>query len=91
MGSTVAASVSARLIGIGVARETPVAVVENASRANRRLMHGTLKDLPDLASRTDLSGPVMVIIGEAVAGGRFTHSEPLGKTVDQTLNLETAP
>ncbi|MCA0256558.1 MAG: siroheme synthase CysG [Proteobacteria bacterium] len=91
MGSTVAASVAARLIGIGVARETPVAVVENASRANRRLMHGTLKDLPDLASRTDLSGPVMVIIGEAVAGGRFTHSEPLGKTVDQTLNLETAP
>lgn len=90
MGSTVAASVAARLIGIGVARETPVAVVENASRANRRLLHGTLKDLPDLARRDDLSGPVMVIIGEAVAGGRFIHSDPLAATIPANL-LETAP
>lgn len=77
MGSTVAASVAGRLMQAGLARETPVAVVENASRASRRLLHGTLKDLPDLTSRDDLSGPVMVIIGEAVAGGRFTHSETL--------------
>ncbi|MCX8997750.1 siroheme synthase CysG [Rhizobiaceae bacterium BDR2-2] len=77
MGSTVAASVADRLMQVGLARETPVAVVENASRANRRLLHGTLKDLPDLAARDDLAGPVMVIIGEAVAGGRFTHSENL--------------
>lgn len=88
MGSTVAASVAERLIAVGLARETPVAVVENASRANRRLLHGTLKDLPDLAGRDDLSGPVMVIIGEAVAGGRFTHSESLaaaGKAAVATL------
>lgn len=77
MGSTVAASVAERLMQVGLAAETPVAVVENASRANRRLLHGTLKDLPALAGRDDLSGPVMVIIGEAVAGGCFTHSENL--------------
>lgn len=77
MGSTVAASVAERLMQVGLARETPVAVVENASRANRRLLHGTLKDLPDLAGRDDLSGPVMVVIGEAVAGARFDHSENL--------------
>ncbi len=77
MGSTVAASVAERLMQVGLAPETPVAVVENASRADRRLLHGTLKDLPDLAGRDDLSGPVMVIIGEAVAGGRFDHSENL--------------
>jgi uroporphyrin-III C-methyltransferase/precorrin-2 dehydrogenase/sirohydrochlorin ferrochelatase len=40
-------------------------------------MHGTLKDLPDLEFRDELTGPVMVIIGDAVAGANFDHSEPL--------------
>lgn len=90
MGSTVAASVAERLMQVGLAPETPVAVVENASRVSRRLLHGTLKDLPDLASRDDLSGPVMVIIGEAVAGARFTHSENLAaKPVVAATLVET--
>lgn len=87
MGSTVAASVAERLISVGLARETPVAVVENASRANRRLLHGTLKDLPDLAGRSDLGGPVMVIIGEAVAGARFTQSEALATSSKAVADL----
>jgi uroporphyrin-III C-methyltransferase/precorrin-2 dehydrogenase/sirohydrochlorin ferrochelatase len=36
-----------------------------------------LKELPDLEARDDLAGPVMVIIGEAVAGANFEKSEPL--------------
>lgn len=77
MGSTVAASVAERLMGAGLDAETTVAVVENASRADRRLFHGVLKELPDLEARDDLAGPVMVIIGEAVAGANFEKSEPL--------------
>lgn len=77
MGRTVAASVAGRLMQAGLPPETTVAVIENASRRDRRLMHGTLKDLPDLEHRDELSGPVMVIIGEAVAGANFEQSEPL--------------
>ena len=77
MGRTVAASVAERLMQAGLPAETTVAVVENASRAERRLFHGTLKDLPDLQSRDELDGPVMVIIGDAVAGANFTRSQPL--------------
>ncbi|WP_246755164.1 siroheme synthase CysG [Rhizobium lusitanum] len=77
MGRTVAASVAGRLMEAGLPAETTVAVIENASRRDRRLMHGTLKDLPDLEHRDELSGPVMVIIGEAVAGANFEQSEPL--------------
>ncbi|MCQ1572487.1 siroheme synthase CysG [Neorhizobium galegae] len=77
MGRTVAASVAERLMGAGLAPETTVAVIENASRADRRLFHGVLRELPDLEARDDLSGPVMVIIGEAVAGANFNKSEPL--------------
>ena len=77
MGRTVAASVARRLMQAGLPAETTVAVIENASRADRRLLHGILKDLPDLEDRTELSGPVMVIIGDAVAGANFARSEPL--------------
>ncbi|WP_173512702.1 siroheme synthase CysG [Sinorhizobium psoraleae] len=77
MGRTVAASVAARLMQAGLPQETTVAVIENASRAERRLLHGILRDLPDLEARTELDGPVMVIIGDAVAGANFGRSEPL--------------
>jgi len=77
MGRTVAASVAGRLMEAGLPAETTVAVVENASRREKRLLHGTLKDLPGLEHRDELSGPVMVIIGDAVAGANFEHSEPL--------------
>jgi uroporphyrin-III C-methyltransferase/precorrin-2 dehydrogenase/sirohydrochlorin ferrochelatase len=61
----------------GLPPETTVAVIENASRADRRLLHGILRDLPDLQNRNELTGPVMVIIGDAVAGANFELSEPL--------------
>jgi len=77
MGSSVAASVAERLMGAGLSADTTVAVIENASRADRKLLHGVLSELPDLEARDDLAGPVMVIIGEAVAGANFEQSEPL--------------
>jgi uroporphyrin-III C-methyltransferase/precorrin-2 dehydrogenase/sirohydrochlorin ferrochelatase len=77
MGRTVAASVAGRLMDAGLSADTTVAVIENASRADRKLFHGILSELPDLEARDDLDGPVMVIIGEAVAGANFAKSEPL--------------
>jgi uroporphyrin-III C-methyltransferase/precorrin-2 dehydrogenase/sirohydrochlorin ferrochelatase len=77
MGRTVAAAVAARLMNAGLPRDTAVAIVENASQAACRLLHGTLAELPRLEARDDLTGPVMVIIGDAVAGANFSHSEHL--------------
>lgn len=85
MGRTVAARVAGRLMEAGMARETTIAVVENASRANRRKFHGTLAHLPNLESRDDLSGPVMVIIGDAVAGANFNRSTLLTAKAPQAL------
>jgi uroporphyrin-III C-methyltransferase/precorrin-2 dehydrogenase/sirohydrochlorin ferrochelatase len=41
------------------------------------MFHGTLADLPSLQERAELAGPVMTIIGDAVAGADFSRSEPL--------------
>ncbi|WP_299863538.1 siroheme synthase CysG [uncultured Hoeflea sp.] len=79
MGRSVAASVAERLIEAGLPADMTVAAVENASRDERRMFHGTLADLPALEQRDDLAGPVMVIIGDAVAGANFDHSTPLAE------------
>lgn len=90
MGRTVAASVSERLMDAGLSRDTTVAVIENASRADRKLFHGVLSELPSLEARDDLDGPVMVIIGEAVAGANFDKSEPLSAFRKSVRNQEYA-
>lgn len=77
MGRTIAADVAKRLIDAGLSPDTAVAVVENASLASKRLLHGTLADLPSLQAREELTGPVMTIIGDAVAGANFANSTPL--------------
>ena len=87
MGRTVAASVAERLMAAGLAEDTTVAVVENAGRRDSRRMHGTLRELPGLEARTELPGPVRVIIGAAVAGADFSRSEPLGAR--QSAELES--
>ncbi|MET0576500.1 MAG: siroheme synthase CysG [Mesorhizobium sp.] len=77
MGRSVAADVATRLMDAGLSPDTAVAVVENASLPGRRRFHGTLADLRSLQVRDDLDGPVMTIIGDAVAGADFSRSEPL--------------
>jgi uroporphyrin-III C-methyltransferase/precorrin-2 dehydrogenase/sirohydrochlorin ferrochelatase len=90
MGRSVAASVAERLISAGLPSETTVAVIENASRRDRRMLHGVLADLPGLDARDDLTGPVMVIIGEAVAGANLDNSEPLLSRERQTADFTGA-
>lgn len=88
MGRSNAASVASRLMASGLSEDTTVAVVENAGRRDSRLMHGTLAELPALEARDELKGPVMVIIGDAVAGGNFTRSEPLRGTIASLAPFE---
>jgi uroporphyrin-III C-methyltransferase/precorrin-2 dehydrogenase/sirohydrochlorin ferrochelatase len=81
MGKSVAASIAARLIEGGLAGDTTVAVIENASRSDQRMFYGTLRELPALEARSELKGPVMVIIGDAVAGARIENAVPLNETI----------
>lgn len=88
MGRSVAASVATRLIEAGLSPDTAVAVVENASLPEGRLLHGTLADLPALNSHDELAGPVMTIIGDAVAGADLSRSRPLHRTAAPPIAAE---
>ena len=81
MGRSVAGTVSERLIALGLDAATPVAVIENASRDNRRLMFGALADLPNLQTLKGLDGPVLIFIGRAAAFANLTKAELLSQPV----------
>ncbi len=67
MGHSVAGKVATQLIAAGLSASTPVALIENASRADQRAYAGRLDELPKLAARPEIEGPVLIVIGEVVA------------------------
>ncbi|HET7201277.1 MAG TPA: uroporphyrinogen-III C-methyltransferase [Burkholderiales bacterium] len=73
MGAGLARSISTELIERGKPASTPVALVENASLPERRVLFGTLAELPALALRAG-DGPVVVVLGEVLRSGLIRHS-----------------
>lgn len=66
MGAVEAQRVRAELVTRGVPASRPVALVENASRSDERIVRGMLADLVELAAKLG-DGPALMVIGEAVA------------------------
>lgn len=63
MGKRAARFIQGRLMMHGASPATPVTLVENASRAEERVLSGTLAELPALAARLD--GPAVILWGLA--------------------------
>jgi uroporphyrin-III C-methyltransferase/precorrin-2 dehydrogenase/sirohydrochlorin ferrochelatase len=67
MGVGTSAAIAENIIRAGRAPSTPVAVIENGTRANEIRVYGTLSELPHLIQRAGIKGPALLVIGE-VAG-----------------------
>ncbi|MFN7055445.1 siroheme synthase CysG [Hyphomonas sp.] len=67
MGVDTAPTIAERLMAAGRAASTPVAVIENGTRADELRVFGTLGELPFLIEEEGIRGPALLIIGE-VAG-----------------------
>ncbi len=62
-----------RLIAHGRAADTPVAIIENGSRPQQRVLVGTLDELPALASVHQAQSPALLVIGEVAALAARLH------------------
>lgn len=82
MGRSVAGAVAERLTEAGLAPDTPVAAIENASRADESILTGTLRDLPALSQRGDVTGPVLILIGRALADAGRAETAPIAAARD---------
>ena len=52
---------------VWIAPDVPVAVIENAARANMRVLRAPLAALPELVERERVKSPALIIIGEVTA------------------------
>src|SRR5205085_5491583 len=64
MGVKTAPQIAEKLMADGLAPDMPLAVIENAARANMRVLRGPLAGLPDLVLAERVKSPALIVIGE---------------------------
>jgi uroporphyrin-III C-methyltransferase/precorrin-2 dehydrogenase/sirohydrochlorin ferrochelatase len=67
MGLSRAGALAERLIGAGRSPATPVAIIENGTRPDQRVVTGTLADTEKLVSVFELGAPTLIVVGEVAA------------------------
>lgn len=67
MGLATSEAIADKLIADGLAPEIPVAVIENATRPQMRVLLSSLAGLPALVSTHEVKSPAVIVIGD-VAG-----------------------
>jgi uroporphyrin-III C-methyltransferase/precorrin-2 dehydrogenase/sirohydrochlorin ferrochelatase len=67
MGNRTLPALSKRLLAEGAEPGTPAVMIERASTAQERIIRGTIADLPEKAACETIVGPVLLIIGRALA------------------------
>jgi uroporphyrin-III C-methyltransferase len=67
MGLATAEAIADKLIADGLAPDMPVAVIENATRPQMRVLRASLAGLPDLVVRHKVKSPAVIVIGEVTA------------------------
>lgn len=66
MGVATAADITEKLISDGLSPDTPVAVLERATRPDARAMRTILTDLGDMIEREAVKSPAIIIVGDVV-------------------------
>lgn len=80
MGTTEAPAVRDRLLEAGTPPHTPVAIIENGTRADQIVSTGRLADLARLAAaHAQAGGPSLIIIGDVAAYAAAVEAPPLAK------------
>jgi len=67
MGVSTAPQIAEKLMGDGLAPDVPVAVIENASRPQMRVLRASLAGLPELVTREEVKSPALIVIGGVTA------------------------
>jgi uroporphyrin-III C-methyltransferase / precorrin-2 dehydrogenase / sirohydrochlorin ferrochelatase len=87
MGVATLEHLQRKLIEYGRGTNTPIALIENGSRPEQRVVTGTLATLSQSALQHDIKSPSLLIIGEVAAFANSLHwfgAAPLSETSMQT-------
>ncbi len=76
---------AARLVGHGLAAETPVTVVENGTTDQQRVIRGTLASIAEEAAAAGINAPATIFVGKTAGLGRelqWYEGDPAAGTDD---------
>ncbi len=79
MGVASAEAIAAKLIADGLAADMPIAVIENASRPEMRVLRASLRDLGALVTDQRVKSPALIVIGMVAARGQHNALIPIVK------------
>ncbi len=81
MGLMKSAHIQSQLLAHGRSPDTPVAVIENGTRAEQKVFIGQLDNLPSLADQA--ASPALIVVGEVAAlAGQLTWFGDSNVTTD---------
>lgn len=89
MAAHEAAAVLQALLAAGLSPQRPAVLVESASSATARALHGPLGALPALAGALG-GGPALLLIGEQFAGPGAARCEPYAQTAPPAATRTTS-
>jgi uroporphyrin-III C-methyltransferase len=67
MGVKTAPQIAEKLMADGLTPDVPVAVIENASHPEMRVLRGPLAGLPELVERHRVKSPAVIVVGDVAA------------------------
>jgi uroporphyrin-III C-methyltransferase len=67
MGVATAEAIAEKLMADGLAPDVPVAVIENATRHDMRVLRAALAGLPSLVAKERVKSPALIVIGAVAA------------------------
>jgi uroporphyrin-III C-methyltransferase len=67
MGVKTAPMIAEKLMEDGLAPDMPLAIIENGTRPEMRVLRGLLAGLPDLVENENVVSPALIVIGEVTA------------------------
>jgi uroporphyrin-III C-methyltransferase len=88
MGGQTAAGIATHFIEAGMPPETPAMAVENASLPTQRNVPGTIATLPSRLENAGCTGPVLLMIGDALYGA---ESKQISAFLKKTAAKNVAP
>jgi uroporphyrin-III C-methyltransferase len=76
MGLATAQDIAEKLMADGLAPQTPVAIIEKATRPDQRVLRSLLADLGDLVLRMAVVSPALIVVGDVVAEAEALDALP---------------
>lgn len=86
MGISKASTIQEKLLAAGMAASMEVAIIENGSTDQQRLICGELNQLAELVINENVSAPALIVVGKVVSlAGQLAWFEPQQKNVESAL------